>query len=114
LEIVDSKAMLVFVLTLAAEIAISRGETERGRELAERARLGAEAIGKASARILAHVALGRASAEAESHLAAARALIDHPYGISRRARDAVSRLAADFNAGANADSRAGSLRRARR
>ena len=114
LEIADAKAILAFSLTLAAEIAIATDDRARAASLAARALSAAEAMGKPSAIILAHVALGHVAADAAPHLAAARALVDHPYGISRRAREALARLASDSNADSNDGSHGGGAKRSRR
>jgi hypothetical protein len=41
-------------------------------------------------------------------------LLDHPYEVSRRAREAASRLDASFNGGANAGAHAEVARRKKR
>jgi tetratricopeptide (TPR) repeat protein len=116
----DAKSMLAYVLTIAAEMAIDDGAFADAEKLARRALDAAETLGKPSAVILAHTALGRASlgagdrGTALSHLGAARILIDHPYGISKRTREAVERLGALSNAGTNAPIYAGEARKRRR
>jgi DNA-binding SARP family transcriptional activator/tetratricopeptide (TPR) repeat protein len=104
----DAKAMLAYALTSAAELAIEKGAFQRASELGQRALEASEPLGKPSAIILARMALGRAAlgtgdhASAVSHLEAGRALIDHPYGISRRAKETLARLAELSNGGTNA------------
>jgi DNA-binding SARP family transcriptional activator len=103
LELADAKALLSFALTTAAENELRAGDLPHAAELAERALKAAEVIGKPSATIRAHVALGRAiPGSAAAHLAAAQSLIDHPFGISRAARDRVDELSVDSNARTNA------------
>jgi len=126
LAVADAKAMLAFVLTLAAEMATEEGAVEAARGLASRALLAAESMGKPSAIALAHVTLGRCALKsgdadaARIHLAAAREGLEHPYGVSRRAREAVSALTALSNAHPNAGVhaqgpiRAGAQRKKRR
>ncbi len=116
----DAKAMLAYVLTMAAEMAIAKCLFADAGRLGRRALEAAAPLGKPSAIVLAHAALGRAAlgtgdqAAARSHLEAARALIDHPYGISRRTREAVAQLAELSNGGANAAAYAREARRKRR
>jgi DNA-binding SARP family transcriptional activator/tetratricopeptide (TPR) repeat protein len=116
----DAKVMLAYVLTVASEMASEDRAFAEAERLARQALDAAEALGKPSAIVLAHAALGRASLgagdreKAASHLEAARALIDHPHGVSKRAREAVERLATLSNAGTNADSHAGPARRRKR
>jgi DNA-binding SARP family transcriptional activator/tetratricopeptide (TPR) repeat protein len=116
----DAKAMLAYVLTSAAEMAIEDGAFADGEKLARLALDAAEPLGKPSAIILARASLGRSllgagdRATALAHLQAARTLIDHPYGISRRTREAVERLVAVSNAGTNAPIHAGAARKRRR
>jgi DNA-binding SARP family transcriptional activator len=108
LGLADSQAMLAYVLTTSAEIEIQDGAFQTAAALAARALAAAEPLGKPSALILARVALSRCAmgradgAAAGQHLAEARALLEHPYGVSQRARDAVSDLSARSNAQANA------------
>jgi DNA-binding SARP family transcriptional activator/tetratricopeptide (TPR) repeat protein len=109
----DAKAMLAFVATLAAEMAIEEGAVETAQRLASRALAAAESMGKPSALVLAHVALGRCALKsgdvdaARAHLAAARGALEHPYGVSRRARETVSAFATLSNAHPNAGVHAG-------
>jgi DNA-binding SARP family transcriptional activator/tetratricopeptide (TPR) repeat protein len=116
----DAKAMLAYVLTIAAEMAIDDHAYVHADRLAHRALDAARPLGKPSAVILAHAALGRASLgagdrpSALSHLEAARALIDHPYGISKRTREAVQRLSMLSNGGANAENHVEGTRKSRR
>jgi DNA-binding SARP family transcriptional activator len=104
----DAKAILAYVLTTAAEMAADDLAFEAARELAGRALAAAAPLGKPSAIVLAHAALGRAAlglGDRESALAeleATRALIDHPYGVSRRAREAALRLGELSNGRTNA------------
>jgi DNA-binding SARP family transcriptional activator len=116
LSLADAKATLAFTLTAAAEIQLANGDLAGGRAFAEAALRAAEALGKPSAIIRAHVALGRATPDdAAAQLAAAQALIDHPYGISRPARDAVNTLAELVsNAGTNAGPHAARSKRRKR
>ncbi len=113
LAVADAKAMLAYVVTLAAEMAIEEGAVETAQRLASRALAAAESMGKPSALILAHVTLGRCALEsgdadaARTHLAAAREGLGHPYGVSWRAREAVSAFAARSNAHPNAGVHAG-------
>jgi DNA-binding SARP family transcriptional activator len=116
----DAKSMTAYVLTIAAEMAIEDGQLAEAGELARRALDAATPLGKPSAIVLARAALGRAAlgagdrAGATSHLEAARALIDHPYGISKRARDAVARLGEISNGDANDGAHGGGARKKRR
>jgi tetratricopeptide (TPR) repeat protein len=116
----DAKSMLAYVVTTAAEMAIARGAFADAASLARRGLEAAEALGKPSAIILAHAALGRASLgagdrkTAVSHFDAARALIDHPYGISKRTREAVAQLGELSNGGTNAQNHARGARKKRR
>jgi hypothetical protein len=112
--------MLAYVLTAAAEMEIEGGALDTASPLAARALAAAEPLGKPSALILAHVALSRCAwgrgdaLTAGQHLAEARGLLTHPYGISKRARDAAIELAAHSNVQANArvhGQGAGSIRR---
>jgi DNA-binding SARP family transcriptional activator len=120
LEQADAKVMLAYVLTTAAEMEIEDRAFAQGAKLARRALDAAEPLGKPSAVILAHAALGRSSLgagdgeKASAHLEAARALIDHPHGVTKRAREAVERLSALSNAGTNASIHAGEARKRRR
>jgi hypothetical protein len=104
----DAKAMLAFVATQAAEMAIEEGAVEMAQQLGTRALVAAESMGKPSALILAHVTLGRCALKsgdvdaARIHLTAARDGLGHPYGVSRRAREAVSAFAELSNAHPNA------------
>jgi DNA-binding SARP family transcriptional activator/tetratricopeptide (TPR) repeat protein len=104
----DAKAMLAYALTVAAELAIEKGAFQQASELGRRALEASEPLGKPSAIILARMALGRAAlgtgdhVSAVSHLEAGRALIDHPYGISRRAKETLARLAELSNGDTNA------------
>jgi len=108
LELADAKVMLAYVLTAAAEQEIRRGELADAKLRAEAALAAAEPMGKPSAIVLARVALGRCAAgggdvdAVHAHLARARELLEHPYGVSKRARDAVSELAALSNVSSNA------------
>jgi DNA-binding SARP family transcriptional activator/tetratricopeptide (TPR) repeat protein len=117
LAVADAKAMLAFVVTQAAEMAIEEGAVEMAQRLGSRALVAAESIGKPSALILAHVTLGRCALKsgdgdaARIHLAAARDGLEHPFGVSMRARDAVSAFAALSNAHPNAGVHAQALRR---
>jgi DNA-binding SARP family transcriptional activator/tetratricopeptide (TPR) repeat protein len=116
----DAKAMLAYALTMAAEMAIEDERFVDAERLARRALEAAEPLGKPSAIILAHAALGRAAlgqgdtARALPELQAARALEDHPYGISKRTREAVLRLGALSNGGANGAFHAAEARKRRR
>ncbi len=116
----DAKAMLAYVLTMAAEMAIAKCLFADAGRLGRRALEAATPLGKPSAIVLAHAALGRAAlgtgdqAAALFHLEAARALIDHPYGISKRTREAVAQLAELSNGGTNAAAHAGEPRTKRR
>jgi hypothetical protein len=121
LERADAKAMLAYSLTMAAEIAIAARAFVDGAALAARALAAATPLGKPSALILAHAALGQAAmgsgraAEARTHLETARGSLGHPYGVARRARDAVDRLTAALsNAGTNAAAHAGATKKTRR
>jgi tetratricopeptide (TPR) repeat protein len=104
---VDAKAMLAYALTTAAEMAAARGAFDDARALGGRALEAALPLGKPSAIVLAHAVLGHAALglgeadEAAAHLSQARELLDHPYGVSRRAREAVERLGRISNAGTN-------------
>jgi DNA-binding SARP family transcriptional activator len=98
LELADARATLAFALTMAAENDLRAGDLASAGDYAARALPVAGALGKPSAAIRAHVAMGRAvPVTAAAHLAEARALVDHPYGVSRSARDAVATLAASMN-----------------
>ncbi len=116
----DAKSVLAYVLTMAAEMAIERGAFAEASRLSRQALDAAEPLGKPSAIILAHAALGRATlgagdlAAARSHLDLGRALIDHPYGVTRRSREALQRLAQLSNDGTNAVIHSGSARKSRR
>ena len=116
----DAKAMLAYVLTVAAERALEDRAFAEAAKLARRALDAAEPLGKPSATVLAHAALGRAALGAGDrptalfHLEAARALIEHPYGISKRTREAVARLNELSNGGTNAAAHERELRRKRR
>ena len=116
----DAKAMLAYVLTVAAEMAGERGAFTDASRLAQRALEAAQPLGKPSASVLAHAALGRAAlgagdpASARSHLDAGRALIDHPYGVTRRSREALDGLADLSNGNTNAVAHAGGARKRRR
>ena len=105
----DAKAMLAYVLTIAAEMALARSPSE-AKALAERALRAAEPLGKPSALILARVLLGRCALamgrrdKAQVALAEARGLLEHPFGVSKRARDAVVALEALSNADPNGTS----------
>jgi DNA-binding SARP family transcriptional activator len=120
LTLADAKAMLAYVLIAAAEMAIAHGAFADASALGRRALDAAQPLGKPSAIVLAHTALGRAALgrgdreAARSHFAAARALVDHPYGISKRAREALERLADLSNAGINAAAHGRDARRKRR
>jgi hypothetical protein len=120
LEHADAKAMLAWVLTIAAEMALDERAFGEAEELAARALGAAAPLGKPSALALARAALGRAALgagngeAARAHLDAARELEGHPYGISARTRGAVEHLAALSNGGTNARAHAGALRNARR
>jgi tetratricopeptide (TPR) repeat protein len=104
----DTKALLAYILTAAADTAIDREDLAEASALGRRALEAAGPLGKPSAIILAHAALARVSLRsgdrtaALSHLEASRALIDHPYGVSRRAREALQHLAELSNGDANA------------
>jgi len=116
----DARSMMAYVLTTAAEISLAKGLFAEAHRLGRRALEAAEPPGKPSAIVLAHAALGRASlgagdtASALSHLEAARALIDHPYGISKRTREAVAQLGELSNGGTNAAAHAREVRKRRR
>ena len=116
----DAKSVLAYVLTTAAEMAIERGAFAEASRLARHALDAAEPLGKPSAIILAHAALGRATLgagdvpAARSHLDLGRALIDHPYGVTRRSREALQRLAQLSNDGTNAVIHFGSARKSKR
>jgi hypothetical protein len=116
----DAKALLAYALTMAAEMAIESHAFTEAEQLAARALAAAQPLGKPSAMILAHAVFGRAAhgagdgQRALSHLEAARAFIDHPYGISKRARDALEQLRALSNAGTNGENHVGDARRKRR
>jgi tetratricopeptide (TPR) repeat protein len=116
----DAKAMLAYVLTWAADMALADGAFAEAGQLAGRALEASAPLGKPSASALAHTALGRAALgagrrdEALSHLAAAEALLDHPYGVSKRTREAVEHLTALSNEDTNADTHEGRARRRRR
>jgi hypothetical protein len=103
----DAKAMLAYALTAAAEMAAARGAFDDARALGRRALEAALPLGKPSAIVLAHAVLGRAALglaeadEASAHLSQARELLDHPYGVARRAREAVERLGQIYNAHTN-------------
>lgn len=113
----DAKSMLAYALTTAAEMAIARGDFAEASRLAQRALQAAEPLGKPSAIALAHAALGRAAVgagdppKARSHLGAARSLIDHPYGVSRRTREALQHLGDLSNGATNAAIHAGGARK---
>ncbi|HXN33056.1 MAG TPA: hypothetical protein VN894_14395, partial [Polyangiaceae bacterium] len=103
----DAQAILAYVLTAAAEMEIQGGAPAMANQLAARALAAAEPLGKPSALILAHVVLSRCAlgrgdaATGGKHLAEARGLLEHPYGVSKRARDAATELTAHSNAQAN-------------
>ena len=108
LSAADARAMLAYVLTVAAEMELECGALDVASRLAARALAAAEPLGKPSALVLAHVVISR-SAEARGdasvageHLSKARALLAHPYGVSKRARGAAMELVAHSNARANA------------
>ena len=107
LVVADAKAMLAYVLTAAAEMSTETGEFADATKLGQRALEAAEPLGKPSAIVLARVALGRSClgagdrASAQSYLAAASALVEHPYGVSKRAREALNHLAELSNAQSN-------------
>jgi hypothetical protein len=117
LDRADAKAMLAYVLTAAAEMATETRSFVEAGELGRRALDAAAPLGKPSAIVLAHAALGRASlaagdrAAAASHLEAGRRLLDHPYGVARRAREALERLGELSNASTNAATHGGGARR---
>ena len=120
LAVADARSMMAYVLTTAAEMALAKGLFAEAHRLGLRALEAAEPSGKPSAIVLAHAALGRASlgagdrTSALSHLEAARALIDHPYGISKRTREAVAQLGELSNGGTNAAAHAREVRKRRR
>jgi tetratricopeptide (TPR) repeat protein len=120
LSTADAKAMLAYALTMAAEMAIREGAFAEAHGLARRALDAADPLGKPSAILLARAALGRAClgtgdrAAALSHLEAARSLVDHPYGISKRTRQAVAQLGELSNGGTNAATHGREPRRKRR
>jgi DNA-binding SARP family transcriptional activator len=104
----DAKAMLAYVLATAAEMAIARGSLAAASSLGTRALEAATPLGKPSAIALAHALLGRAALEggdsdqARAHLAKARVWVAHPFGASKRSREAVDQLAVRSNGGPNA------------
>jgi hypothetical protein len=116
----DAKAMLGYVLTTAAEVAIGREAFAEAAALGRRALEASEPLGKPSAIVLAHAALGRSSlgsgdrTAARSHLETGRALIDHPYGVSRRAREALEHLAELSNGGTHGATHGRDARRRRK
>ncbi len=116
----DAKAMLAYALTAAAEIAIEKGAFADASGLGRRALEASEPLGKPSAIILARTALGRAAlgmgdrVSAVVHLEAGRALIDHPYGVSRRTRETLARLAELSNGGTHAAAHGRGVRKRRR
>lgn len=105
---VDAKSMLAYVLTMAAEMALTKGTIGEAAKLGARALEAALPLGKPSAIALAHAVLGRAAldaghpAEGRAHLTQARSWVEHPFGVSRRSREAVERLQDRFNDGPNA------------
>jgi hypothetical protein len=117
----DAKGMLAFLLTIVAERDLATGGAHaRARELAQRALGAADAIGKPSACVLAHVALAKIADacddrdEARHHLEAAARLVVNPYAVSKRAREALREAARHSNAGTNAEPTAAKLRTQKR
>ncbi|MGD0523912.1 MAG: AAA family ATPase [Polyangiaceae bacterium] len=116
----DATSMLAYTLTTAAEMATDGGAFAEAAELGRRALDAAVPLGKPSAMILAHAAIGRASlgagdrASAVSQLEAGRGLVDHAYGVSKRAREGLDRLAELSNGGTNAAAHAPAARKRKR
>ena len=117
----DTKAMLAFVLTRAAETEQAAGAHELARDWAARALAAAQPMGRPSAIVLAHSVLGRldlaagAAPQAAGHFSDAAALSGDAYSLSKRARDALQlSITSSSNAGTNASPLGGKLRRGRR
>ena len=103
LRAVDSKAMLAYALTFAADQALAKGRHEIARAHAEEALAAAMAVGRRSTVACAHALLARSAAaagdldDAAAHLAAVAADRDTPLGISAFSQGMVDRARAEVH-----------------